>query len=572
MQFIGDRLGQYEFPVYSAPDIENFVPLEGDAIYKFLDTDGLVLYAFVHNVPASRDLLSVIFPGARNPRVTWPYFQRITSSLQSDDPFIAFTDPTMSLDSTLKLCWFAGTARNNPDRAMEKIVRIVMASVSAHLVSFEGSSGGGFAAMRIATRFQQSIAIAFSPQTDALRYLGGKEARKMMAAAMPDTSLLSAADYHWGRFRLADLYRTKNGNRGNLVNYVQNTGDYMHIYDHLNPFLLEIGLDTSATAGLDNRLIIDRLYYGKSHVAPPLPLWQSKVEDGKQRLIGHFSHPRVVEGPADWVDPPRERLALDEDRTRSFHMRTYDQEAPVDFCFDLALLRPERRLCEFMIADYERFPLHALLNPSIETSGKLTVVFDGAKRTDGVSNPFFGELADSPARYSDVLHFSDPNLYIENSVLNFGSTSGHNPSKRAANLVRCLADRFSYMGINIVGLGEGALAAIYAGLYLQNSGSYSTEVTVVGSVAPPGVVKTHVFESTVAETLRFTEAVAPDYMSDIRLPVFEISCAVAGIIPEWVNRRLSIHRVALDANQWKCRYSQFLSEDLDIEFAGRAED
>lgn len=204
--------------------------------------DGMELGFMAGMSSSGSDVLRVGFHAAKSPRYPRSHmFSPVNIARESGDSYILFSDPTLTLSDTTVLSWYLGTPDVNPDDAMEFFVRRMMQATGAKYLVVEGSSAGGFTAMRFGSRFKFSVAVPKIPQTDLFRYREGPIANTMRAAGWTSLGYERVMAEHSQRFRIADIYNDRNWNRGNLVQYVQNTGDSEHLRDHLIPLLAESG-------------------------------------------------------------------------------------------------------------------------------------------------------------------------------------------------------------------------------------------------------------------------------------------------------------------------------------------
>ncbi|WP_344878705.1 hypothetical protein [Zhihengliuella alba] len=274
-------------PEYAVDEIDDISVVAGAAIYHLPIGDGMILSFVLRGHGAESDLLRVALHGARTAKVKLPYFLRVNSSLQDPYPFLAFSDPTLGLDRGNLLSWYLGTPRVDVDDWMEAVIRHVASKIDSGGVIFEGSSGGGFAALRLSARFSSSVALCFSPQTDTFNYLGGvfvkRVVRNLFGAADRDV-VQSAYPY---RFSVIDLYRD-GMHRNNLVTYAQNDGDDEHVRDHMSPFLQSIEYDAATgRSNLDNFVLV-REHVADGHGPHPITRWNELFEESVQRLRRHI--------------------------------------------------------------------------------------------------------------------------------------------------------------------------------------------------------------------------------------------------------------------------------------------
>ncbi|MGO1312452.1 MAG: hypothetical protein ACTMKW_07880 [Brevibacterium aurantiacum] len=81
---------------------------------------------------------------------------------------LMLSDPSLAIDSRLRLGWYAGSTAL--PRLQAKLTRVIRRFAGRSRVVLFGASGGGFAALEQAPRLPRSLAIVSNPQTDILRY------------------------------------------------------------------------------------------------------------------------------------------------------------------------------------------------------------------------------------------------------------------------------------------------------------------------------------------------------------------------------------------------------------------
>lgn len=278
----------YHMPVYEIASLDEFNPVRGEPeqIYSLKIGDGMTL-AFLTNIPAqtAHDDIRVGLHSAKGIQISdGHYFAPLDVARRSGSAYVLFSDPTLTLEPTNRLSWFVGTPNVNPDEWMEAIIRKLMRASGANYVIFEGSSSGGFVALRLSTRFGNSVAISRIPQTDVFRYDIQRQVKFTLDAAWRGLSYAEVMQGYAHRFRPIDLYTDPAWNRGNLVSYIHNPGDTTHTVDHLNPFLAEIGVDSDAYLALNGRVAISRPFVGMGHVGIPASFWAPEAELALRRL------------------------------------------------------------------------------------------------------------------------------------------------------------------------------------------------------------------------------------------------------------------------------------------------
>lgn len=197
---------------------------------------------------APADELYVSLQGAATPgKLRYPSFWRITSMRNRVPAFIAIADPSLQLsdDDMFGLAWYTGGRDWDPMPQLTNIVRQAMAHVGASRVMLLGGSGGGFAALRMASQFPNSMAFAQDPQTAIIDYNPIHQRRLMKAGwSGQDREQIIAA--HPERFDLRYVYNTENPS--NFIYYRQSTRD-RHLKEHCEPFMEALRATTGMQSG-----------------------------------------------------------------------------------------------------------------------------------------------------------------------------------------------------------------------------------------------------------------------------------------------------------------------------------
>ncbi|NKG22192.1 hypothetical protein [Paeniglutamicibacter terrestris] len=278
----------YKSDVIHLDSLDSFQPKPGDEerIHTINIGDGMELGLMVGMPTTESDVLRVGFhaaKSAKDPRVHM--FSPLALSRESEDPYILFSDPTLTLSDSTILSWYLGTPEVDPDDWMELLVRRMMEATGAKYLLVEGSSAGGFTAMRFAARFRFAVAVPKIPQTDLFRYREGPLANTMRAAGWTGMGYERVMAECPQRFRTADIYNDRNWNRGNIVQYVQNVGDTWHVNDHLTPFLAELGASRpDVFSAAKGQFAISRPFTGAGHVGIPRPHWVAEAKFALNRL------------------------------------------------------------------------------------------------------------------------------------------------------------------------------------------------------------------------------------------------------------------------------------------------
>jgi hypothetical protein len=232
-------------------------------------------------------ILLVGFAGAVSDRRAQrpPFFAGTDMAASLGLPLLAFSDPTLGHDATLRLAWYAGSRSTPdlPDRIAE-LLDGVAASLGARLLLF-GGSGGGYAVLSLLPRLKAAVAaLAWNPQTaisqhdpaavaDFLRVAAPEAHREHVAAASaagePEAERLKRALAQAG---LPDRVPPWRPRPGQHLLYLQNRSG-VDAVRHAGPYLRELTLHRCGPRSFatpDGSLAAWFGDWGQSrHAAPP---------------------------------------------------------------------------------------------------------------------------------------------------------------------------------------------------------------------------------------------------------------------------------------------------------------
>ncbi|MGF9648039.1 heparinase II/III family protein [Pseudarthrobacter oxydans] len=251
----------YKRDIRTIKTVDELVLNDGESAAIFAASRGGLVLPFAVG-RGSTDLLSVRFHGAINrTKTTLPFFQGLTSEAAGNDNYALFQDPSLDLNKSMTLAWYLGDGTTDIHRYMAECIAKIQSETGAARVLLSGSSGGGFAAMQVASYLPDSVALVFNPQTDVKEYF----------RTSADTALASCLQENGGADGPRDFSKSTSvvSNYSELeklpqVLYVQNTGDKHHVLKHRDPFLKM--LESEHESYSDRIRFID-VDWGAGHVA-----------------------------------------------------------------------------------------------------------------------------------------------------------------------------------------------------------------------------------------------------------------------------------------------------------------
>ena len=279
-------------PVFRVSKVQDIVPDATPSIYELPIGEGMVLTVMARVVAKSNQSLTVVSHGAKEPMVGLPYFNRFSSLLKTDRSFLLLSDPTLTLDESMTLAWYLGNKNIDPLDTITELVNHIAGQRNIERILFEGSSGGGFSSLRLAARFPDSVALVFSPQTNAFNYETGSIADRIKSKLFDGHTRSDVLTNFPDRFSVVDLYaRTEVEGRRPFLYYVQNSGDVAHVRLQMDPFLDAIAEGSAQDhSRLPANVHVAMLNQGPGHIRPTLQIWEEHEEVALRILDGIGIH------------------------------------------------------------------------------------------------------------------------------------------------------------------------------------------------------------------------------------------------------------------------------------------
>lgn len=204
--------------------------------------------------------LFVLFSGdAMRSKNNPPVFQRWSWAKFFPGNCLYISDPSLYLDDRLGLAWYAGTDTFDPMPEVIKIVR----SIANHLdipneeIYSYGSSGGGFAALRMAAMMEGVGAIAVNPQTVVTNYAMKNTDRYLRLCFNGRDRIAAVSDFP----ERLSLFHQINMLQHRKIIYIQNELDEHHYEYHYIPFCdaMNEPHNSNSTVGNFRRLIFSHV-------------------------------------------------------------------------------------------------------------------------------------------------------------------------------------------------------------------------------------------------------------------------------------------------------------------------
>ena len=184
--------------------------------------------------------LFVFFSGdALREKLNPPVFQRWKWADKFPGHCIFFSDPSLYLDDKLGLAWYSGTDNFDPLASISSFLLNLVNKKSINvdnIVSY-GSSGGGFAALRLASFIEGINVVAINPQTNIVAY-DNWAVERYLRVCYGGIDRAKAINDFSDKFNLLSNFNKERISRSNIL-YVQNRLDSHHMLEHYYPFSKE---------------------------------------------------------------------------------------------------------------------------------------------------------------------------------------------------------------------------------------------------------------------------------------------------------------------------------------------
>lgn len=216
----------------------------------------------------------VFFLNGATPRsedIKLPIFSGLSVVPPGEVSRVYINDPSLYLDPSLALGWYAGSAHLDLQSILPELIRKIVDQAEADKLIFVGGSGGGFASLFYSRLFPGSLAVPWNPQTNILDYVPMHVAKYAKSAF--HLADMEAARVHLPRHIEVDVRSLYGrGDSENYVLYLQNESD-SHVNQHLVPFLRELGCLIQGSEVPPRGLLSKNLYvhideWGPGHAQP----------------------------------------------------------------------------------------------------------------------------------------------------------------------------------------------------------------------------------------------------------------------------------------------------------------
>lgn len=282
-------LEKWNLPVYRYLDVEQAIKSRfvRDGLYQIYLGNNLVLDINIQNsaLLKEKDSALIFFNGAITNRCVkqGPFFSGVGIGKNFKLPMICISDPTIDLDKTVSLSWYAGNEKL--PKLQETIATILNAIAKEYQIKplLIGGSGGGFAALSVQAELRcDSIALIWNPQTTIENYYP-RFVKSYIQTAFPSFFKSAVSDMEGGTTQrelfvkvferaniIHDLKHVQVNDKKKIV-FLQNRHD-SHLHEHANPFLTKFApwqnVSDNSYTNKDRSIYVIFGDWGDGHSAP----------------------------------------------------------------------------------------------------------------------------------------------------------------------------------------------------------------------------------------------------------------------------------------------------------------
>ncbi|WP_026672400.1 hypothetical protein [Alkalihalobacterium bogoriense] len=237
----GYKSGKSSFDSLSKYKINDYNELNhlDEGLYTFSDES--FEYDFIYKSSEENRLFVLLSGYADRGKLEPPVFQRWSWSHLFPGHCLYIADPTIKPHSDMGIAWYCGTQEAEVIPTILGLVKKVADNigVSYENVIFYGSSGGGFASLKLTALLPESSAVVINPQIDVTKYDNGS-VLKLLKRCFGGVTRDEALEQFKERFSLIPYSDRLKERR---IFYIQNTLDKHHYEVHLPLFTSELNLN-----------------------------------------------------------------------------------------------------------------------------------------------------------------------------------------------------------------------------------------------------------------------------------------------------------------------------------------
>lgn len=254
----GDKLSGVAQRPLSDLDVRNI-----ESTVMFSGSYDEMFFDFLLRPKKSADKLFVLLSGdALREKNNPPVFQRWSWAKFFPGHCLYVSDPSLYMDSKLSLAWYVGSEKKNPMSYLVDRIKTFaqQLNVSERSIYFYGSSGGGFAALKLLEHFADSCAIVINPQVVITDY-NNKKVDYFLDKCFGGKSRLSAlTEFEQRLSAVAGMPRLFD----RRIIYAQNRLDSHHHDVHYKKFCDAYRLDFISSDKMDHDNISRIVFYDEN--------------------------------------------------------------------------------------------------------------------------------------------------------------------------------------------------------------------------------------------------------------------------------------------------------------------
>jgi hypothetical protein len=270
-----------------------------DALHRVIHSSGYTIDFLMQGLSELKEGGNIVLVGLtgavsnRSESSLAPFFSGTGVAANLQFPLISVSDPTLATSPSLGLAWYAGNqAINDLPQQIAMLLDGVAERADAHFLIF-GGSGGGFAAMQIASLLRApATVLVWNPQTKISDY-AVKPVCDFVDAAFPDEGFSSGHCLALDRpaqVAYIEKFLASMGVRSDICSvrfpsgvriiFLQNQNDW-HVRRHAYPFMMShtwrrIGC-SSFVGGESDQFAMHFGNWGDGHIAPPKQVIESAL-------------------------------------------------------------------------------------------------------------------------------------------------------------------------------------------------------------------------------------------------------------------------------------------------------
>lgn len=215
-------------------------------------------FDYLWSPKAGAKRMFVLFSGdVKRGKNSPPVFQRWSWSSLFPGHCLYVSDPMIFMDPEIGLAWYSGTERLDPIEFIIRRIKAIAAQVrlSESSIIAYGSSGGGFAALRMSSMMNDISAVAINPQTNIAKFKWRSPDLYARVCLNRQDRYIALEDFPLRMDLLTHIENLKD----RRIIIAQNRLDTHHLSEHFIPFCAKMGMPDSdnRTEGLFRRIIFE---------------------------------------------------------------------------------------------------------------------------------------------------------------------------------------------------------------------------------------------------------------------------------------------------------------------------